>query len=399
MQAITGADTSFEKFIADKASILETPIGANLELTPVCNMDCKMCYVRTDMKEVKQLGGYPDKELWMKLGREMKDMGTLFVLLTGGEPLLYPHFKEVYLYYRQLGFVLTVNTNGTLLDEEWADFFAEYPPRRLNITIYGKDNETYEKLCCNPKGFDQLNRAIRLLKEARISFRLNTSITRYNYHQLKDFHGFAKELGVALEAAYYMMPPARKVTHSHIDGIWDGVCRSDSLECSRADQIRAIHESSRLSPEQAAEAAYFIFTSDLDEEKKREYIERNLAKVEDFLPDQKYKEGFWCRAGNSSFWVNWDGTMTACGMMGDKDLDLKKESFPELWEKVKARAKKVHLASECTNCRLQALCPHCASSEYTENGGFGKAPEYLCQFSQAYYQLLKRKASELSSGF
>lgn len=54
--------------------------------------------------------------------------GTLFLLLTGGEPLLFPDFKTLYLELRNMGMILTINTNGTLLGESWADFFAEYRP-------------------------------------------------------------------------------------------------------------------------------------------------------------------------------------------------------------------------------------------------------------------------------
>ena len=69
----------------------------------------------------------------------MQKAGTVFLLLTGGEPLLFPDFKTLYRRLRNLGMILTINTNGTLLDEAWADFFATYPPRRINITLYGAD--------------------------------------------------------------------------------------------------------------------------------------------------------------------------------------------------------------------------------------------------------------------
>ena len=45
----------------------------------------------------------------------------------GGEPLLVPGFKELYLALKAEGMVLTLNTNGTLLDEPWADLFC--PPQ------------------------------------------------------------------------------------------------------------------------------------------------------------------------------------------------------------------------------------------------------------------------------
>lgn len=64
-------------------------------------------------------------EEWTKTAEDMMKAGTLFVLLTGGEPLLYPHFRELYQKLRELGMIITINTNGTLINEAWADFFAE----------------------------------------------------------------------------------------------------------------------------------------------------------------------------------------------------------------------------------------------------------------------------------
>ena len=66
-----------------------------------------------------------------------------------------------------MGMILTINTNGTLLGESWADFFAEYRPRRINITLYGADAASYNRLCHYPQGFDQTVRAIRLLRERK----------------------------------------------------------------------------------------------------------------------------------------------------------------------------------------------------------------------------------------
>ena len=58
---------------------------------------------------------------WLKVAKEAADMGCLFLLLTGGEPLLHPEFKQIYRGLQELGIYLTVNTNGTLIDEEMAD--------------------------------------------------------------------------------------------------------------------------------------------------------------------------------------------------------------------------------------------------------------------------------------
>lgn len=82
----------------------------------------------------------------------------------GGGPLLVPGFKELYLALKAEGMVLTLNTNGTLLDEPWADFFARHKPRRVNITLYGADDAAYETLCRCPGGFEKAPAAVRLLR-------------------------------------------------------------------------------------------------------------------------------------------------------------------------------------------------------------------------------------------
>lgn len=61
----------------------------------------------------------------------------------------------------------------------------ETPPVRINITLYGASDETYARLCGNPQGVTQVTRAIRLLKGAGISVKINCSLTPYNADDLE----------------------------------------------------------------------------------------------------------------------------------------------------------------------------------------------------------------------
>ena len=82
-----------------------------------------MCYVHLSKQEVQSQGRLRSLDEWISLAKQMKDAGTLFLLLTGGEPLLFPQFKELYCVLKDMGMILTLNTNGTLINEEWAEFF------------------------------------------------------------------------------------------------------------------------------------------------------------------------------------------------------------------------------------------------------------------------------------
>ena len=48
---------------------------------------------------------------------EIKEAGCLYLLLTGGEPLLREDFPEIYTFAKHNGFLVTVFTNGTLLTD------------------------------------------------------------------------------------------------------------------------------------------------------------------------------------------------------------------------------------------------------------------------------------------
>ena len=167
---------SMEKRLIQKAYIKQAPINGSLELLPLCNMNCDMCYVRLSKAEMEQKGRLRTKEEWISLARQMKDAGTLFLLLTGGEPLLFPEFKELYKELQNMGMILTINSNGTLINEEWADFFAKHKPRRINITLYGADDQAYGKLCHYPAGFQKTVNAIRMLRDREIDVKINGSI-------------------------------------------------------------------------------------------------------------------------------------------------------------------------------------------------------------------------------
>lgn len=96
-------ELTYEKYLIERAARGQIPLNASLELLPVCNMNCDMCYVRLSREEMERQGRLRRADEWLALADQMKEAGTLFVLLTGGEPLLYPGFREVYMGLRKWG--------------------------------------------------------------------------------------------------------------------------------------------------------------------------------------------------------------------------------------------------------------------------------------------------------
>lgn len=142
---------TIEHALQRKAAAEGIPISGTLELTDACNLHCNMCYVRHGVPACGMLDG----TAWISILEQLRDAGTLYVLLSGGEPLLHPDFMEIYLAAQRMGMVVSVNTNAAIIDEEWADFFADYPCKRLNISLYGADAAAYDALCHRAAAFEK----------------------------------------------------------------------------------------------------------------------------------------------------------------------------------------------------------------------------------------------------
>ena len=85
------------EYLYRKAYISKTPLSGAFEISPLCNMDCKMCYVRMTKQEMNKVGRQRTVDEWIEIAEQAKEMGTLFILLTGGEPFLQKDFKELYI--------------------------------------------------------------------------------------------------------------------------------------------------------------------------------------------------------------------------------------------------------------------------------------------------------------
>ena len=126
-----------------KAGNKKIPLSGTFELSPVCNFSCKMCYVRKTVQEVKE---HPRKlmslEQCIKLAEQARKEGMLYLLLTGGEPLLWPDFWKLYEALSKMGFLIGINTNGSMIDDQVIERWKENPPYRVNITLYGANDNT-----------------------------------------------------------------------------------------------------------------------------------------------------------------------------------------------------------------------------------------------------------------
>lgn len=364
-------------YLYAKASHLHIPLNGTFELSPVCNFACRMCYVRKTKKEVQDSPrGILTLDDWRRIAQEAKNAGMLELLLTGGEPLLWPDFWTLYDELTDMGFLISINTNGSLIDEQAVNHFRDKPPQRINITLYGASDETYKRLCGASGVFTKVDLAIRSLMDAGITVKINCSLTPDNAEDIDWIVDYAKERNTVLSVSTYMFPPVRRAP----------------------DQI-GVNE--RFTPEQSAYYMMRYLRRNRGEEKFQGYLRSILDGYAEPLGletdcidpvDGKIR----CRAGKASFWVTWDGWLLPCGMMTQPKIELKGQSFLEAWERLTDAASEVCLSGLCDKCDNREICHPCAAVAYAETGRFSGVPTYRCHATQQMckiaYELKNHKA-------
>lgn len=362
------------EYLHMKAARMRIPLSGSFELTPVCNMDCRMCYVRMSKQQQEAIHPLRTAREWLTLGQEAKEQGMLYLLLTGGEPFLRSDFQEIYEGLHKMGFVLSINSNATLIDEGVVEWLKQIPPVRINITLYGASDDTYERLCRNPQGFTQVTKAIHLLKDAGISIKLNCSVTPYNADDLEAIMEFARKEQLIIQPTSYMFPPLRR-------------------------DMSKIGQNDRFTPE---EAAYYSAKIESLLNGEDSFLERMKTKDlslpidsgDDCMDTQG--EGIRCRAGKCSFWVTWDGRLLPCGMLPGTDVgDVFEIGFEKVWKQASEYALSIRLPGKCASCGLRDQCKACAAMVYTESGDFQTVPEYRCQMAHAYPAACKKIEAEI----
>ena len=337
----------FEYFLDLKAREKGVPIMGQFELTPLCNFNCRMCYAHLT---TEQLHNQPvmSVEQWKTLIHQAYDMGMYRATLTGGECLSYPGFKEIYLYLHSLGCEVSILTNGALLDEKWVQFFLEHRPIRIQITLYGNNEDAYERVT-GRREFKKVIDNIRRIREAGLPLEITTTPNQYLGEDIIDTVRVAKEVCPFLNINPSIFTPREETGRAEQkDDIgWELYVRT----------YRKVLEMEGIQP--------------------REIPEEELPPVGGSCHECT-ERGIKCAAGMSAFSIDWKGNMRLCNRINQYESHPLKVGFRQAWNEIHEIALNWPRVPECEGCAYSQACHACAAEmlQYAEPG---KQPLEMCE--------------------
>jgi radical SAM protein with 4Fe4S-binding SPASM domain len=237
--------------------------------------------------------------------------------------------------------------------------------------MYGASNETYEKLCGDPKGYDHFLSGLERLQELPSLLDMRTTIVRDNRQDLEAMAEFTRSRfgpEKTLHLSAHVYPGTR----------------------GAAADPRAV----RLSPEEMFGICYpelAVLKKGADEgllNLQNPAVGGALRKLEKELrrrgpaPDGGYLFRS-CEAGITSYFISWDGGMYACGMLPKGCTHPFENGFDQAWADLPVQYPPARLNEKCKSCRDLPYCESCPAQRILETGTWDGVPEYACDAARA----------------
>lgn len=358
-----------------RAAMMHIPLAVLFELTPLCNLGCKMCYIRLNNNERDRLGRELTTEEWLQLAREASEQGTLHLLLTGGEPLLRPDFEELYTELAHMGFMLNLNTNGTLITPKIIDLFAKYPPSGgIAVTIYGASPETYDSVCGSEKWFHKMLNGLEALSSLSITLSVRSTFVKANRHEYLEMH----ELSKRFTGSYGINPFVTKPVRGVIRDIED--VRMTAEQAFRVDR-EYVEDYRQRKQGDVLEDEKLTKRELIGEDRVR--IAAEAAEMFRNIPPSVIH----CTAAKTQYVISWDGKMLPCLNFATPYTLPLEIGVKAAWDQLLEESMKIPACPECKGCEYADYCMNCPGYLQTETGSFEKAAPYLCSLAKVKKQL------------
>ena len=330
------------------------PLHGKFELTPLCNFDCKMCYVHLNPDQLKNRPVL-SVDVWKDLMHQAWEAGMISASVTGGECLTYPGFDELYLYLHSLGCEVRVLTNGLLLDDRRIQFFKDHRVADIQVTIYGWNDDVYERVT-GKRAFGTVSRNIAKAVAAGLPVRVSTTPNIYLGEDLLETLRVGKSLCEDMEFNTGIITPREETGRSE---------QRDDIDMDL--YIRA-----------------FRLLNELDGHENRE-ISPELLPAPGGPSHVCTEYGLNCAAGRSMFAIDWKGTLRGCVRL-DMELGYPlEEGFKAAWSRINRWASAFPSVPECDGCAYKDICGNCVGDMllYAEPG---KQPIGLCERTKLLVQ-------------
>ncbi|MFQ5701802.1 MAG: radical SAM protein [Acidobacteriota bacterium] len=307
-------------------------------LTQRCNLRCRHCYLDSSAR-----GAAHPRELTrtesLEVIHQLSEMNPrLFLILTGGEPLLHPDLHEIIGRAASRGMTVVLGTNGTLITRRAARELKDAGLGGAGVSIDSIEPSAHDGLRGVTGAWQRTMSGIAAMKEAGLGFLIQTSVFSWNRHELPRLAALAQGLGASALNLYFLVCTGR------------GQELTDLSPASYEATLEAIY---RLQERMGGELPIGV--------KCAPHYKRIVHQHD---PDSPFLASYQggCPAATHYCRIDPTGEVTPCPYMPPTGDTLRRRPFREIWETsprfVELRARS-RLGGRCGLCEYRDLCGGC----------------------------------------
>jgi radical SAM protein with 4Fe4S-binding SPASM domain len=319
------------------------PLRAQFELTYRCNIHCVHCY--TDpFNTPEHLRQELPLETIISIFDQMAAAGVLWLTLTGGEAFLHPHFRDIYRAAKARGFLITLFSNGTVITDSLADFLAEDPPFKLEVSLHAATQETFERITQVPGTYARFNSGVQKLVDRGLPIVFKSKAMTLNREELPALKAAVEGWGESFNLYTSIYPRL------------DGDLSSTQYRLNAKDIV--------------------------DLEFRDTLADDDRCPTENAEPSERPSDDrlFRCGCGTNSVTINPYGIMRACTFTTWPAFDLKTMPLPEAFEKLVSAIQEARYQGEspCRSCPAYQQCDKNPVMALVEAGSMEAPVPHFC---------------------
>ena len=344
--------SQISKIQSVEVPLTSTPMDVELLLTHNCNLRCKHCFQSSELHSDRRK--HLSLSEWEKVFMELEKANIYNVIISGGEPMMYPNFEELLRKVTNFRMSFSILTNGMLITEKNLDIFKKKNVA-VTISLDGCTAEQHEFLR-GKNTFNHLVHSIDLMVNNGVKLNVAHVVNAQNKEHLDELVCFLVDKGVRYLSINLVEPEGRASSNKF-------------LHLTSEEEIQIRHKILQL------QTAY-------------------SGKITIDFPNLSYKENMegysseeivFCSAGTKRVAISSDGCVYPCVYAFNlpflKMGDLKKETLQSIWEKkdvwrLMRGGISISQIDTCKSCKLQKVCSmrNCRIKSYSLNSGLYAKP-------------------------
>ena len=367
-----------------------TAYSVSWNLTQRCNLECAHCYMSA------HAGADTRGELTTTECRRVMDEiaavnPNVFLILTGGEPLLRRDVWDVAAYAVAKKFTTVFGTNGVLLREKEARLMREHGVLGASISLDSTDRVKHDAFRRLPGAWDAAVRATRVLTDEGLDFSLHMSVTDWNVKDVPAMIDLARELGAKVLNFFFLVRTGRGRDLTDIDAaayeeILTYLAKAQGVGQGPPSFVRRMLGMADAAPAEKFEDPWSTPVGRADglliRAKCAPHFRRILWQLNPSSALLKnYAHGS-CPAGKYYCRITPEGDVTPCPYMPVSAGNLRSAGFADLWRSspVFGDLRDPKLGGRCGACEFSKICGGCRCRAYATYG------DYLAEDPACGYQ-------------